>query len=99
MIDLSKVTAADFESLMNERFIATSDQGDEFEFTLIEVKEEPRFAGLHRVPFSLIFAGPSDPEFSQGVFPLKHDTEGEVSMFLVPVAREESGVIYQSVFN
>jgi hypothetical protein len=49
--------------------------------------------------FSILFRGPLEAPFQQGIFPLKHGTLGNASLFLVPVAREADGMRYEAVFN
>lgn len=49
--------------------------------------------------FSLMFRGPLDPAFRQTICRMQHDRLGEVTLFLVPIARKPEGMIYESVFN
>ena len=48
--------------------------------------------------FSLFFdsAGGSLP---QGLYHLEHQHMGELDIFLVPVANEKGGLLYEAVFN
>jgi hypothetical protein len=55
-------------------------------------------AGL-RPPFSLIFIGPGDMILPQRLYQLTHEEMGEVTIFLVPVGKDNRGVLYQAVFN
>lgn len=98
MSDVSTLKAGDFEPLLHDQFMVHADQGD-FEFVLTEVTEQPEHAGVDRVAFSLLFRGPVEPQFTQGTFPLNHEQMGDLPLFMVPVGREEEGVIYQAVFN
>jgi len=52
-----------------------------------------------RPPFSLIFIGASDLILPQMIYRLRHDEMGEVSIFLVPIGKDQRGVSYQAVFN
>lgn len=52
-----------------------------------------------RAPFSLLFVTQHEPVAEQGIRELRHDELGELSLFLVPVAREADGVRYQAVFS
>lgn len=48
--------------------------------------------------FNLLFRGPADPVLSQGIYRFR--LEGEAAdIFIVPVARDESGTLYEAVFN
>jgi hypothetical protein len=58
--------------------------------------------------FSLIFHGPPDRLLPQKLYSLRHDTVGELQLFLVPVGektegegenRKGVGYLYQAVFN
>jgi hypothetical protein len=60
----------------------------------------PAFApkGL-RPPFSLIFVAEDPRVLPQRLYRMAHDGLGEVTIFLVPLAKNESGVTYQATFN
>jgi hypothetical protein len=49
--------------------------------------------------FSLLFRGPCDPIFQQGMRQLEHDRMGTLDLFLVPVGRDQEGTYYEAVFN
>ncbi len=49
--------------------------------------------------FSLFFESPPEVFLQQGTYTFDHEQLGEVMLFLVPVARTESDVRYESVFN
>lgn len=52
-----------------------------------------------REQFSLEFSGPPAPALPQRTYRFSHPTLGEGSLFMVPIARRETGMIYQVVFN
>ena len=55
---------------------------------------------MTRAPFSLFFKDPSPTEIlPQKIYPLAHEDLGEMTIFLVPVGQDASGVTYQAVFN
>jgi uncharacterized protein DUF6916 len=49
--------------------------------------------------FSVFFLGPSDPFLPQGTRTLRHARFGEMEIFLVPVAKTNTGFEYEAVFN
>lgn len=49
--------------------------------------------------FSLIFRGPLQPFLSQGIRLLRHPHFGMSEIFLVPVGKDQTGYIYEAVFN
>ncbi|HYX70549.1 MAG TPA: hypothetical protein VE825_15550 [Terriglobales bacterium] len=71
--------------------------GTSLPFELTEV--EPGPAHPRMLMFSLMFRGPADPVYPQGIYPMQHAALGKMDFFLVPVARQETGVQYQAVFN
>jgi len=69
--------------------------------TLVEVKPLPPhpFPGMMREPFSLMFRSASLVVLPQRLYRLRHAAMGAIDMFLVPVARDAQGVLYQAVYN
>jgi hypothetical protein len=49
--------------------------------------------------FSLTFRGPLETPFAQGTHNLEHDKMGAFDLFLVPIARNPDGMVYEAVFN
>jgi len=68
---------------------------------LTEVAPYQRKGGFKgsREPFHLIFQGPLELPLQQGTYPLSAEDGFEHAIFLVPVGREETAMIYQAVFN
>jgi hypothetical protein len=54
--------------------------------------------GAERQQFSLVFRGPADPQLSQGIWELEHDTMGELTLFLVPLGPDGEGPRYEAAF-
>ena len=69
--------------------------------TLVEVKPLPPHPhpGMLREPFSLLFRCESPVILPQRAYRMKNATVGAHDIFLVPIAREAQGVVYQAVFN
>lgn len=69
--------------------------------TLTEARPLPErgFAGMTRAPFSLLFRSESKVLLPQQIYRLNNATLGILDIFLVPVARDKDGIIYQAVFN
>ncbi|HYG78903.1 MAG TPA: hypothetical protein VD861_00865, partial [Pyrinomonadaceae bacterium] len=49
--------------------------------------------------YSLFFQGPGDIMLNQGTFTLDHPSMGELTLFMVPIARAPEGFRYEVVFN
>ena len=52
-----------------------------------------------RPPFSLFFLAEDPRILPQRIYRLANEALGEVSIVLVPVAKDKAGVTYQAVFN
>ncbi|MBB3455016.1 hypothetical protein FHT86_003315 [Rhizobium sp. BK313] len=70
-------------------------------FTLTEARPLPErgFPGMTRAPFSLLFRSGSKVLLPQQIYKLNNATLGILDIFLVPVARDQHGIIYQAIFN
>ena len=71
------------------------------ELTLTEATRQPirPFPGMMREPFSLIFRSGRQVVLPQRIYPFQHDSMGKIDLFIVPVGRDQRGVVYQAVFN
>jgi hypothetical protein len=49
--------------------------------------------------YSLVFRGPLEQPFQQGLFRISNEKMGNGDLFLVPIAREADGYRYEAVFN
>ncbi|HJR75224.1 MAG TPA: hypothetical protein VJ806_16490 [Luteimonas sp.] len=93
------LTLEDFSGLVNDTF-AASLQDAEVPFVLVEARPLPAQPGVAmRPPFSLLFRNTSSFLLPQQMYPMRHPRLGEVGIFLVPIAREREGFLYQAVFN
>jgi hypothetical protein len=93
------LTLDHFSGCVNETFTAALNEG-EIEFVLVEARAiEQRMANAMRAPFSLLFRNSALFLFPQQIYQMRHPKIGEVGIFLVPVAREREGFLYQALFN
>lgn len=69
--------------------------------TLVQVRPLPAhpYPGMLRAPFSLIFRSASQVVLPQRIYRLKNEALGGLDIFLVAVARDREGVVYEAVFN
>ncbi|TBR35962.1 MULTISPECIES: DUF6916 family protein [Dyella] len=91
-----------FASYVNETFRVRIDQHGETDFVLVEAAPIPQgklFPGMVRTPFSLLFRNESAVLFPQRIYDMTHGKLGQFGVFLVPIARDKSGFVYQAVFN
>lgn len=91
---------SDFAAHLNETF-SVAIEGQDAPFVLVEAApiraQAP--AGVVRQPFSLLFRHIAAVVFPQRTYAMKNASMGEFGIFLVPVARDREGFIYQAVFN
>lgn len=88
-----------FAGCLNQTFRAALNEGD-IEFVLVEARPLPAtMPGAARDPFSLVFRNGSALLFPQQIYRMNHERVGSFDIFLVPVARDRDGFLYQAVFN
>jgi hypothetical protein len=96
---MNVLTLEHFATCVNDTFAAISDGNAAFILKEVRPLQSATLEGMLRAPFSLVFHNRSPILFSQKIFQLRHDALGEVGIFLVPVARDSDGFLYQAVFN
>jgi hypothetical protein len=93
------LTLEHFAGCVNETFAAALNDMD-VEFVLVEARPlETPARNPMRAPFSLLFRNTSPILFPQQIYAMRHPRVGEVGIFLVPIAQERAGFLYQAVFN
>ena len=93
------LTLEHFAGCVNETFLAALN-GMDLEFVLLEARPLPAsLPNAARQPFSLLFRNTAAFLFPQQIYPMRHPRIGETGIFLVPVAQEQAGFLYQAVFN
>lgn len=97
---LEKLSVDNFEDLTGQAFRLRHDHLPDTEARLVQVQplsDQPGPAG--RTPFSLLFACDDHAEPAQSMFSLEHESLGGVDVFLVPVGRDERGLLLEAVFT
>jgi hypothetical protein len=71
------------------------------ELTLTKAQKLPvhPFPGMMREPFSLLFRSSTPVVLPQRLYPFKHEALGNLDIFIVPIARDPQGIVYQALFN
>lgn len=94
-----------FAGRNGERFAFDAGDGAPVELELTEAEavgelsvKQARELGK-RVPFSLVFRGPAELDLPQATYTLRHAELGELVLFLVPIARDEGGSLFEAVFT
>lgn len=94
---MDNLTHATFSENLNGEFSLRLDDSNTVKFVLIEVSEQHE--SNRNYFFSVLFAGPLEPQFPQGLYPLENERMGSFELFLVPVGLTEEGYQYEAVFN
>lgn len=94
------VTLDHFASCVGSAFDIDMGQSS-MALTLSEARPLPEtgFPGMKRSPFSLMFRSGSPIVLPQKLYKLKNATLGSLEIFLVPVAKDKEGIVYQAIFN
>jgi hypothetical protein len=89
-----------FAGQLNETFHVDVDHS-KVAFVLVEARPLPHrpMPGALREPFSLLFRNASPILFPQRTYTMGSARMAEFGIFLVPVARDKDGFLYQAVFN
>lgn len=89
-----------FAGRLNETFNVEMEHG-RVPFVLVEARplSDQVPPELARGPFSLLFRHASAIALPQRIYDMQHSVVGEFGIFLVPVARDGDGFLYQAVFN
>ena len=71
------------------------------DMTLMEARRRPPrvVAGLRAEPFTLYFKSQSQVVLPQKMYPFKVKGSQSLNIFIVPVARDKDGIVYEAVFN
>ncbi len=102
---LDQFTSETFAPHRHEIFRVSADSAAPLDVSLIEVTElggGPGHMGSGpsgRVPFSLVFRGPTQPVLPQQIYRLAHDGIGEFDLFLVPIGPDAEGMRYEAIFT
>jgi hypothetical protein len=99
-IDLAALTADDFRPHSGSRYrVRVRGAAEPIDLELVEVSTGGQAPRSNRRAFSLVFRGPRQPGLRQGNFRLEHDTMGALELFLVPIAPDSQGPLYEAVFT
>ena len=97
MTDVAKASLSDFQACKDKPVRLTAD-GESMALSIVEVTP---VSGPERVggAFSVLFRGPLEPVVEQGVYTISIDDGQGSPLFLVPIGRDDEGMLYEAVFN
>ena len=96
-MELKDLTYEHFAPLVGAAFQLTTENGQVIELMLTGAHEEPGDGSS--TAFSILFRGPVTPLLQQRVYDVEHGDLGRLPIFLVPIAEENQGIVYQAVFT
>ena len=102
---LENLRLSSFSPHVGEIFTLCADAQLELELELISAEaiasggRGPTKSGDTREPFSLLFKGPGEQPLAQRIYEFRHDRMGTLNIFIVPVGRDERGMLYEAIFN
>lgn len=96
---LDKLTKETFEPRKGEAFKLEDEAAGEVELKLASVQGTGLQGKAPREQFSVHFHGPREPVLPQQIYHLENAEMGAMDLFLVPIARDEEGMIYEAVFT
>ena len=94
---IESLSSQTFKEALHTSFQVEMDGSFPLAVELIAV-EEPA-APPHVEVFCLQFRGPSTPVLPQLIHRMQHDRLGNLQLFLTPLSSDESGTVYEAVFN
>jgi hypothetical protein len=98
MLDLATVRCEEFAACLDQDFEIVFTDG-----TLPLKLSEARPLGVRpesiREPFALTFVAARPLRLPQGIYKMRHAALGEMEIFLVQVAADQSGSSFEAVFN
>jgi hypothetical protein len=98
MLDLAKVRCEQFAACLNQDFEIVFPDG-----ALAVKLSEARPLGSRpesvREPFALTFLGRAGLRLPQGIYKMRHATLGEMEIFLVQIAADQTSSAFEAVFN
>lgn len=98
MLDLAKVRCEQFAVCLNQDFEIVFSGG-----TLAVKLSEARPLGSRpesiREPFALTFLCPRPLRLPQGIYKMRHAQLGEMEIFLVQLALDQTSSAFEAVFN
>ena len=98
MLDLATVRCEQFAACLNQDFqIVFSDGTLVLQLSAAHAREAPE--GATRDPFTLTFRGPPELRLPQGIYKMSNAQLGEMEIFLVQIAADQTSSTFEAVFN
>ncbi|MCG6118725.1 MAG: hypothetical protein MEQ07_11130 [Aquimonas sp.] len=95
---LDQIPAEDFAALVGQGLPAQAAE-QRFELHIQSVDVSPHPSGRSLPGFAVQLRAPAGLELGQGVFAIEHPRHGALEVFMTPIRRDPSGLLYEAVFN
>jgi len=90
----------DFNGCLNQPFTLELSESSSYPLTLISVDKHPDSATVDgHEAFSIVFRGDSKLTLDQQIYRIKHDSLGDLELFIVPIGPDDDGMCYEAVFS
>jgi hypothetical protein len=98
MLELDKVECEQFAACLNQDFEIVFSDGT-LPLKLSEAKPLGARPESIREPFALTFLGRAGLRLPQGIYKMRNANLGEMEVFLVQLATDQTGSSFEAVFN
>ena len=98
MLDLATARCEQFAACLNQDFQIVFTDGT-LALQLFDARPRERHPGMTRDPFTLTFRGPPPLRLPQGIYRMSNAQVGEMEIFLVQIAADETCSTFEAVFN
>ena len=98
MLPLDKIQCEQFAACLNQDFEIAM-RAEPLVLQLSEARRLGSRPESVREPFSLVFRGPAQLLLPQGIYKMSNAQLGEMEIFLVQIAADQTGSSFEAVFN
>src|SRR2546430_8254616 len=99
MLNLGKIQCEQFAACLNQDFQIVCPDG----VLVLQLSEARPLQATQRLadrqPFSLVFRGPAQLRLPQGIYKMSNAQLGEMEIFLVQIAADQTSSAFEAVFN
>lgn len=96
---LETLTKEHWSLYIGDLFRLENAKSEVVDLTLDKVSGFGQRQGAVREAYSLLFTGPMNPVFQQGIFTINHRGMGTLDIFLVPIGPDSKGMRYEAIFT
>lgn len=91
----SQLHQARFEGAVSTQFMMSPEQLPASQVSVTLTSVEGRRAPKGYEQYSMVFLGPQEPLFAQGIYKFGHPQIGDTPLFAVPIASDARGTQYE----